>query len=85
MTKKHFIALAEHIRFNNTHEKVYSDEVIASLADFCGEQNSNFLRERWINFINGECGPSGGAIKKPKAVKSFGRSEFKVFKAVENA
>ena len=32
------------------------------LADFCGRQNPRFDRERWISYIDGECGPSGEKI-----------------------
>ena len=34
-----------------------------ALADFCQAQNSNFKRDRWIDYINGECGPNGGKVK----------------------
>jgi hypothetical protein len=30
------------------------------LADFCGEQNSRFNRERFIDYVQGMCGPNGG-------------------------
>ncbi|MCP4899768.1 MAG: hypothetical protein GY906_22610 [bacterium] len=32
------------------------------LADFCASQNSRFDRERWLAYINGECGPNGGKV-----------------------
>ena len=58
MTKKHFIALADTIRqspyaFNSTQ--------LAVLADFCASQNPNFDRGRWLAYIEGKCGPSGGS------------------------
>jgi hypothetical protein len=34
------------------------------LADYCKSQNGAFNRERWMAYINGECGPNGGAIKR---------------------
>lgn len=34
-----------------------------ALADFCAAQNSNFNRERWMDYIAGKCGPGGGAVK----------------------
>ena len=34
-----------------------------ALADFCESQNPNFMRERWLDYIAGECGPNGGSIK----------------------
>lgn len=72
MTKQHFIALADHIRWFNDRQPENSGsgftmEQIESLADFCKQQNYNFKRERWIDYILGECGPNGGSIKKQTA------------------
>lgn len=66
MTKKHFIALADHIRTCNhadgqTQAK-FDERVIDDLANFCAEQNSRFDRSRWIAYIKGECGPNGGKL-----------------------
>lgn len=73
MSKKDFIALADAIKDHNriaSHPAnrdnmprfdVYHLEVI---SQFCKSQNSNFMRDRWFDYINGECGPNGGAIKK---------------------
>lgn len=33
------------------------------LAEFCKSQNSNFMMDRWVDYINGECGPNGGKVK----------------------
>ena len=69
MSKKHFIALADAIRelFNKTGcadtDGVRKEYVLEILARFCQQQNSNFNRERWLDYIAGECGPSGGSIK----------------------
>ena len=60
MSKKHYIDLARTIRDNRA---AFSDEAIARLADFCARQNCNFNRERWLGYIEGTCGPSGGAVK----------------------
>jgi hypothetical protein len=30
------------------------------LADFCRNQNPHFNRARFIDYINGNCGPCGG-------------------------
>ena len=62
MSKKHFIALAAMIAANREH---FSDAALGKLAEFCHEQNHNFDQHRWIGFINGECGPHGGEIKRP--------------------
>lgn len=64
MTKKTFIALADEIRhYNSWHDYKFSDLQIEILARFFKRQNSNFNHQRWVDYINGKCGPSGGAIK----------------------
>lgn len=60
MTKRHFIELADVIR---TNREVFSDEAIAELARFCKRQNPQFMAQRWLDYIDGKCGPSGGAVK----------------------
>lgn len=37
--------------------------VIPRLAAFCQAQNPQFDRERWLGYIAGENGPSGGKVK----------------------
>ena len=72
MTKKNFIALADVIREQNQYAKnphnqgvhAFTTDQLAALAMFCKLQNSNFNTERWLNYIAGECGPNGGAVKK---------------------
>jgi hypothetical protein len=59
MSRKQFIALADTIRANR---ELFSDEAIEKLAEFCRSQNSGFKRDRWISYINGNCGPYGGAV-----------------------
>lgn len=61
MTKKHFIALADHIR---QHPTQFDDRRLDILADFCESQNPRFKRERWIGYINGTNGPCGGRITR---------------------
>jgi hypothetical protein len=68
MTKKHFIALADTIRnanwyAHNDNTQGFSQDAIERLADFCQWQNSNFNRERWLGYIAGTNGPSGGTVK----------------------
>jgi hypothetical protein len=64
MSKKHFIALADHIRDANKYGYArFSSEEIETLANFCRNQNSRFNRERWLAYIAGECGPNGGKRK----------------------
>ena len=65
MTKKHFIALADHIRIFNRHEdEPFTARQLKELACFCQYQNPQFNQERWLDYIAGECGPNGGTIKK---------------------
>lgn len=61
MTRKHFVALADAIRDHNQKARetfgvhaermCFSAEAIYKLADFCALQNSNFDRERWLNYV----------------------------------
>ena len=61
MSKKDFVELADVIREN---KHLFSSEAIGVLIGFCRNQNSAFKKDRWIDYIAGECGPNGGAIKK---------------------
>ncbi len=61
MSKKHFIRLADYLRNNR---EAFDFVAIARLADFCQEQNPNFNRKRWLSYIAGECGPSGGRVNR---------------------
>ena len=64
MTKKHFIALADHIRYSPVK---FSQAQIESLANFCQSQNGRFQRGLWLTYVVGKCGPGGGAVKKQAA------------------
>jgi hypothetical protein len=72
MSKQDFIALADAIRAHNeasaTHRYApeFSSDHIATLAAFCRSQNPNFMKDRWLDYITGKCGPGGGAIKAKK-------------------
>ena len=65
MGKKQFIALADVIRNHNSANPFdkfeFTNDQIRALADFCESQNPNFNRDRWLDYIAGKCGPSGGA------------------------
>jgi hypothetical protein len=71
MTKKTFIALADSIREHNRIKRnvfganaermCFNIEQVEALADFCQSQNSNFNRDRFLGYIAGTNGPSGGA------------------------
>lgn len=77
MSKKHFIALADTLRSVKPKPQDptwhYPEAVLQwekfrnAVADFCKTQNSQFNRERWIDYIDGNCGPSGGAVKRGAA------------------
>ena len=65
MTKKHFIALANHIKRHNDYAPgKFTATNISSLADFCQAQNPRFNRGRWIGYIQGTNGPNGGKVTK---------------------
>ena len=71
MTKKNFIALANVIRnansiiseTDNRPIEHFTPYAIECLANFCASQNPNFMRDRWLDYIAGKCGPNGGAVK----------------------
>ena len=67
MTRKQFVALADSIREHNrvakfNGENAFTDDQLAALARFCASENSRFKRERWLEYIGGQCGPNGGAV-----------------------
>ncbi len=67
MSKKDFIALADAMRTvapNDNVENVSWEQVVQTLVHFCYQQNSAFKEDRWRDYLAGECGPNGGAIKK---------------------
>jgi hypothetical protein len=69
MTKKHFIELADTIRYQNERRRkaslplMFDIATIEALADFCQSQNPHFNRSRWLGYIAGTNGSNGGAIK----------------------
>lgn len=69
MTKKHFIELADALRktkpssADDDHVHTPWESTVSDVADFCLNQNPRFDRSRWVDYINGKCGPSGGNIK----------------------
>ncbi len=68
MTKKHFIALADAIKEHharNSHPLAHFNKPqLECLMAFCRAQNPQFNASRWLNYIDGNCGPSGGAVKQ---------------------
>ncbi len=69
MSKKDFIALADTMRaFFETNGGREMDVntrgvLLNHLVWFCQGENGNFMRERWLSYITGECGPNGGRVK----------------------
>jgi len=66
MSKKDFIALADMIRAHNAElagePGAFSEVHLIALAEFCRDQNPAFNRQRWMDYINGVCGPNGGKL-----------------------
>ena len=67
MSKKQFVALADSIREHNrlakfNGESVFTLDQLAALARFCASVNPRFKRERWLDYIAGQCGPNGGTV-----------------------
>jgi hypothetical protein len=66
MSKKDFIALADTVKTHNkykVHDRPdleFQETHLETLADFCQSQNPNFNRGRWLGYIEGTNGPSGG-------------------------
>ena len=58
MTKKHFIALADHLRGAEL-----SKDVLDRLCRFMRDQNPQFKEERWRAYLKGDCGPTGGKVR----------------------
>jgi hypothetical protein len=63
MSKQDFIALADAVR---TSSEPFTPAQLDTLASFCKRQNSAFMRERWVGYIQGENGPGGGSVKPSK-------------------
>lgn len=71
MSKKHFIALADALRRSKPELSLgCADSIsrlaqwnadVTAIADECKRENYAFNRQRWLGYINGDNGPSGGA------------------------
>ena len=60
MTRKHFIYLADCIRADREH---FDNVALDALSGFCATFNPQFNRDRWLDYINGQCTAHGGKIK----------------------
>ena len=59
MTRKDVVALADLLHNHNRSadgQTEFAPDHLLVLADFCAAQYPNFNRERWIDYIAGECG-----------------------------
>jgi len=67
MSKKQLIALADVIIASTPKDRssqgIFSRSAILELADFCASQNPNFMRQRWLDYIDKKCGKNGGKVK----------------------
>ena len=63
MTKKEFIKLADYLKDTQGYCEPFTERQIEHLANFCHSTNYRFKRERWTEYIAGECGPNGGRTK----------------------
>lgn len=61
MSKKDFIALADALAPLGNR---IDGDIQNALCEFMRQQNSNFKEDRWRDYLAGNCGPSGGRIKK---------------------
>jgi hypothetical protein len=77
MSKQDFIALADAIREHNTltptAETPFTAAHLETLAHFCKRQNYNFMKSRWVGYIDGTNGPSGGSVKPKFKVPANGK------------
>ncbi len=73
MSKRNFIDLADRLKVLERRLKYLNEDVMVMdlyrdmLADFCQAQNPRFDRQRWLDYIAGQCGPSGGKVPKTSA------------------
>ena len=77
MSKKDFISLADALRDSSFVGSQAMDEVLDMLASWCATQNPRFMRDRWIDYVHGNCGPNGGAVKHWPAVEAHEIGEIK--------
>jgi len=68
MSKKDFIKLADALRAQKPQPNWSKNKMVQwrldvnAISDVCLSQNPNFKPSRWLDYINGECGPNGGKI-----------------------
>ena len=64
ITKKQIIEIADTIKdiARDADGLIELSLVVDKFADYLAAQNPNFKRERFIAYVNGECGPNGGMV-----------------------
>lgn len=62
MSNQDFIELANVIRRGRWRIDLFKNGEVRELAEFCQSRNPNFNRKRWLDYIDGKCGPNGGKI-----------------------
>lgn len=68
MHKKDYIMLANAIREYNHVDAghfggtPFTPDQLNSLCMCLSQDNDRFIADRWIDYINGKCGPSGGKV-----------------------
>jgi hypothetical protein len=73
VSKKHFIALADALKAEkpqpgwSPNKMVQWDLDVRAVARVCAASNPRFNELRWMQYINGLCGPNGGTVKKQTA------------------
>ena len=80
MTKKHFIEIADAIIEHNKFEKAspFLGSQLGTLADAFKRINPAFKKERWLDYIAGECGPNGGIREALNSYRSASAQELGV-------
>lgn len=77
MGKKDFIALADTLRpilGPDNESELWTgkrEHVVNFLCAFMRGANPRFKEDRWRAYLAGQCGPSGGAIKKAKKLERW--------------
>ncbi len=61
LSKKHFIAIANLIREHSADREAFTLRQVEWIADFLASCNPRFNRSRFLGYIEGSCGPCGGA------------------------
>lgn len=81
MTKKDFIDLADTLR-PVVKQGELSAEALNAIIYFCKKQNRNFMEGRWLDYMEGKCGPSGGRVRRSPCgtlPNAYGRKSMRDF------